>query len=105
MANSNGVSVSSANHDQYSDGRAAKVWELYMGNKSSRTEAYKQWFINAFKEEGVKRVIDLACGTGYALTAQVHSSQSHPTKLCKPKVAAFCMFCKHRFRDAVGRGV
>lgn len=50
--------------DQYADGRAAKVWELYMGDKSSRTDVYREWFISAFKEEGVKRVIDLACGTG-----------------------------------------
>ena len=50
--------------DQYADGRAAKVWELYMGGKSSRTETYKEWFINTFKAKGVKSVADVACGTG-----------------------------------------
>jgi len=50
--------------DQYADGRAAKVWELYMGGKSSRTETYKEWFINTFNDRGVKTVADVACGTG-----------------------------------------
>lgn len=50
--------------DQYADGRAAKVWELYMGGKSSRTETYKEWFLTTFKERNVTRVIDVACGTG-----------------------------------------
>jgi len=50
--------------DQYADGRAAKVWELYMGGKTSRTDAYKEWFVQTFKDRGVKTVIDVACGTG-----------------------------------------
>jgi len=50
--------------DQYADGRAAKVWELYMGGKTSRTESYKDWFLKTFKEKGVERVLDAACGTG-----------------------------------------
>ncbi|XP_067941838.1 glycine N-methyltransferase-like [Watersipora subatra] len=50
--------------DQYADGRAAKVWELYMGGKSARTDVYKEWFAQIFKEKGVKSIIDVACGTG-----------------------------------------
>lgn len=50
--------------DQYADGRAAKVWELYMGGKAGRTDTYKDWFIKTFKEKGVSSVIDVACGTG-----------------------------------------
>jgi len=35
-----------------------------MGGKSSRTEAYKEWFIKTFNDRGVKTVADVACGTG-----------------------------------------
>ena len=50
--------------DQYADGKAAKVWELYLGSKQERTSTYKTWFINLLKNKNVCNVLDAACGTG-----------------------------------------
>ncbi|KAL5252599.1 hypothetical protein ACHWQZ_G015394 [Mnemiopsis leidyi] len=49
--------------DQYSDGKAAKVWHLYIGGKK-RTNEYKEKMVNLLKEHGVQTVLDAACGTG-----------------------------------------
>uniref|UniRef100_A0A8C3G089 Glycine N-methyltransferase n=1 Tax=Cyclopterus lumpus TaxID=8103 RepID=A0A8C3G089_CYCLU len=50
--------------DQYADGKAAKVWELYIGDTQSRTQEYKSWVLSLLREHGVRRVLDVACGTG-----------------------------------------
>ncbi|XP_077997285.1 glycine N-methyltransferase-like [Glandiceps talaboti] len=50
--------------DQYADGKAAKVWELYVGSKSERTEVYKSWICNLLKTKDCSSVLDVACGTG-----------------------------------------
>lgn len=50
--------------DQYADGKAAKVWEVFIGDKKSRTENYKNFVIGLLKEKKCKRVLDVACGTG-----------------------------------------
>ncbi|XP_058472249.1 glycine N-methyltransferase [Solea solea] len=50
--------------DQYADGKAAKVWQLYIGDTKSRTEEYKSWVVSLLKERGVRTVLDVACGTG-----------------------------------------
>lgn len=50
--------------DQYADGKAAKVWELYIGDTQSRTQEYKSWVVSLLRENGVRRVLDVACGTG-----------------------------------------
>ncbi|GLD56260.1 glycine N-methyltransferase isoform X1 [Lates japonicus] len=50
--------------DQYADGKAAKVWELYIGDTQSRTQEYKSWVVSLLREQGVRRVLDVACGTG-----------------------------------------
>merc|ERR1711862_540950 len=50
--------------DQYSDGKAAKVWQLYIGDQSSRTQNYKKFLVNIMREKKVKSVLDMACGTG-----------------------------------------
>lgn len=50
--------------DQYADGKAAKVWELYIGHKQSRTSQYKKWICGILKDHGCKTVLDVACGTG-----------------------------------------
>lgn len=34
--------------DQYADGRAAKVWETFIGNKSSRTDNYRNFMLKLF---------------------------------------------------------
>lgn len=50
--------------DQYADGRAAKVWEIFIGDKSSRTENYKNFLIELLRRKGCHRILDVACGTG-----------------------------------------
>jgi len=50
--------------DQYADGKAAKVWEIFIGDKKSRTENYKKFLVGLLKEKGCKRILDVACGTG-----------------------------------------
>lgn len=50
--------------DQYADGKAAKVWQLYIGDTQSRTQEYKNWVVSLLQKEGVQNVLDVACGTG-----------------------------------------
>ncbi|KAH8028978.1 hypothetical protein HPB51_021833 [Rhipicephalus microplus] len=50
--------------DQYADGRAAKVWELYIGEREKRTEHYKEFLSNKLRDLGCHHVLDVACGTG-----------------------------------------
>ncbi|OXA59005.1 glycine N-methyltransferase [Folsomia candida] len=50
--------------DQYADGRAAKLWEIYVGDKNSRTDLYKHFLINLLREKKCRNIIDVACGTG-----------------------------------------
>jgi len=50
--------------DQYADGKAAKVWEVFIGDKKSRTENYRKFLVGLLKERGCKRILDVACGTG-----------------------------------------
>lgn len=50
--------------DQYADGKAAKVWEVFIGDKNSRTQNYKNFLVGTLREKGCKRVLDIACGTG-----------------------------------------
>jgi len=50
--------------DQYADGKAARVWEFYIGCKQSRTDAYREWFGALFRNRGCKTIMDVACGTG-----------------------------------------
>lgn len=50
--------------DQYADGKAAKVWEIFIGDKTSRTQNYKNFLVGLLRKNGCKRVLDVACGTG-----------------------------------------
>jgi len=50
--------------DQYADGKAAKVWQLYIGDTETRTSTYKTFLIDALTERGCVNVLDAACGTG-----------------------------------------
>lgn len=60
---SNGISAEGIK-DQYADGKAAKVWELFIGDRKSRTEHYKNFLVGLLREKGCKRILDVACGTG-----------------------------------------
>lgn len=50
--------------DQYADGKAAKMWEVFIGDKKSRTENYKNFLVGLLRQKGCKRILDVACGTG-----------------------------------------
>ncbi|XP_014692875.1 glycine N-methyltransferase [Equus asinus] len=50
--------------DQYADGEAARVWQLYVGDTRSRTAEYKAWLLGLLRQHGCQRVLDVACGTG-----------------------------------------
>jgi len=50
--------------DQYADGKAAKNWQLYIGEQDGRTTNYKTFLINLLRQRRVTKVLDAACGTG-----------------------------------------
>ncbi|XP_018006543.1 glycine N-methyltransferase [Hyalella azteca] len=50
--------------DQYSDGTAAHLWELYIGDKSQRTAVYRKFITDQLKARNCITVLDVACGTG-----------------------------------------
>ncbi|XP_011505080.1 PREDICTED: glycine N-methyltransferase [Ceratosolen solmsi marchali] len=50
--------------DQYADGIAAKVWEVFIGDRKQRKQNYKDFLVGLLKEKRCKRVLDIACGTG-----------------------------------------
>ncbi|XP_043859803.1 glycine N-methyltransferase isoform X2 [Dromiciops gliroides] len=50
--------------DQYADGEAAQVWQLYIGDTRSRTAEYKSWLLGLLQQHGCQHVLDVACGTG-----------------------------------------
>ena len=63
MKRSEGISAEGV-QDQYADGKAAKVWEIFIGDKRSRTENYKTFLVDMLKKNGCRRILDVACGTG-----------------------------------------
>ncbi|XP_049841426.1 glycine N-methyltransferase isoform X1 [Schistocerca gregaria] len=50
--------------DQYADGRAARVWEAFIGDKNSRTQNYRNFLVGLLRKNGCQRILDVACGTG-----------------------------------------
>ena len=50
--------------DQYSDGIAAKLWQLYIGESNERTKTYKKFLVDLLRNARVRNVCDAACGTG-----------------------------------------
>ncbi|XP_017878480.1 glycine N-methyltransferase [Ceratina calcarata] len=50
--------------DQYADGRAARVWEVFIGDKKQRTQNYRDFLVGLLRNRGCKRILDVACGTG-----------------------------------------
>lgn len=50
--------------DQYSDGKAARLWSLYIGDQSERTKNYKDFLKRELSHHDVHSVVDVACGTG-----------------------------------------
>lgn len=60
---SNGISAEGT-RDQYADGKAAKVWEIFIGDKKARTMNYRNFLVNMLRSRGCKRILDVACGTG-----------------------------------------
>jgi len=50
--------------DQYADGKAARVWEAYIGCRQSRASQYRQWIVELLRKTGCTEILDVACGTG-----------------------------------------
>ncbi|XP_007905406.1 glycine N-methyltransferase [Callorhinchus milii] len=50
--------------DQYADGKASKVWQLYIGETSSRTDEYRNAVLQLLQKHNCRRILDVACGTG-----------------------------------------
>lgn len=50
--------------DQYADGKAAKVWEIFIGDKKQRTQNYRDFLVGLLRQKGCRRILDVACGTG-----------------------------------------
>ena len=50
--------------DQYADGKAARLWSLYIGNQTERTKNYKEFLKNILGSYSCETVLDAACGTG-----------------------------------------
>ena len=50
--------------DQYADGKAAKVWQVYIGDQTDRTTNYREFLVCTLKSKKCQRVLDAACGTG-----------------------------------------
>jgi len=50
--------------DQYADGKAAKVWQLYIGDSEDRTTHYREFVIDQLKKRNCNTILDAACGTG-----------------------------------------
>lgn len=53
--------------DQYADGKAAKVWKLYIGDTTGRTDHYREFLKTTLKKNDCHRVLDAACGTGLVI--------------------------------------
>lgn len=58
--------------DQYADGKAAKVWQLYIGDTRSRADEYKSWVLSLLRKHRVQSVLDVACGTGYVYSPKMY---------------------------------
>merc|ERR1712080_194674 len=50
--------------DQYADGKAAKNWQLYIGEQKERTTKYKNFLVNLLKQKKAVTILDAACGSG-----------------------------------------
>lgn len=68
-----GVIVKGIN-DQYADGKMAKVYKAFIGDVNARTENYKNVLIDLLKKKGCKRILDVACGTGYVPLSSIFFS-------------------------------
>lgn len=69
MPSNNDISIpngllSESVQDQYANGKAAKVWEVFIGDKKKRTSVYKNFLVDLLKKKGCKKILDVACGTG-----------------------------------------
>jgi len=50
--------------DQYADGKAAKVWEAYIGCSQTRTDQYRKWICDLLRSNDCRHILDVACGHG-----------------------------------------
>lgn len=59
-----GVITTKSFEDNYEDGNAASVWNLFIGDIEDRHISYKDALLKILRSRGAKRVLDVACGTG-----------------------------------------
>ena len=50
--------------DQYADGKAARVWEFYIGSRTERTDSYRHFLGDLLRSRNCNEILDVACGTG-----------------------------------------
>jgi len=50
--------------DQYADGTAAQLWNLYIGDTAERTKYYREFVVGQLRAAKCRSVLDVACGTG-----------------------------------------
>jgi len=81
--------------DQYADGKAAKVWNHYIGCSRSRTGRYKKLLTEVFTKYQVKSVLDVACGTGIDSIMLVEQGYSVVSLDASDKMLKYAL--KHRW--------
>ena len=64
-SNTASVADNSTSEDQYADGKAAALWNLYVGSTQARTTVYRENICRLLRSHGCYHVLDVACGTGY----------------------------------------
>jgi len=64
--------------DQYADGKAAKNWQLYIGEKKDRTSKYKNFLVSLLKEKKAVTILDAACGSGVDSVMLIEEMGSNP---------------------------
>ncbi|XP_057328151.1 glycine N-methyltransferase-like [Microplitis mediator] len=50
--------------DEYGDGRTSEIWKTIIADEKQRTQLYKDFLVGLLRENGCKRILDVACGTG-----------------------------------------
>lgn len=51
-------------YDQYADGKAAKIWDIFVGDTEARAGNIKKFLVEVLQRHGCKRILDAAAGNG-----------------------------------------
>ena len=81
--------------DQYSDGKAARVWEKYIGGTRRRTDQYRRWVVDLLRDNDCQHVLDTACGTGYVnyttASGLYHATVMSERELSPVRLSSVCL--------------